>query len=208
MLRVEVYARALRASQNVKRAEVRWARDAPYGWAGRGRVREWKTLVWGGVISEVGWLCAHGAGNICSASLLICRVLFSDATAPRRRRQRSKHRPEQCDIVRVAHSERRCGDRPRHHYHVSATYKERRRGQWPWHNDQVHVTNNCRGQPPGRQDQVPAWRQVSAWAPRLSAVLSEFRSMTEKACWEGLYLIFRKTVDLWTLIKHPGRLIF
>ena len=23
-----------------------------YGWAGRGRVREWKALVWGGVISE------------------------------------------------------------------------------------------------------------------------------------------------------------
>jgi hypothetical protein len=31
MLRVEVYARALRTSQNVKKAEVWWARDAPYG---------------------------------------------------------------------------------------------------------------------------------------------------------------------------------
>jgi hypothetical protein len=37
MLRVEVYDRALRASQNVETAEVWWARDAPYGWAGRGR---------------------------------------------------------------------------------------------------------------------------------------------------------------------------
>jgi hypothetical protein len=58
MLRTEVYARALRASQDVKRAEVWVARDAPYGWAGRGRVREWKALVWSGVISEVvGFLC-------------------------------------------------------------------------------------------------------------------------------------------------------
>jgi hypothetical protein len=31
MLRVEVCARALRTSQNVKKAEVWWARDAPYG---------------------------------------------------------------------------------------------------------------------------------------------------------------------------------
>jgi hypothetical protein len=58
MLRIEEYARALRASQKVKRAEDWWARDAPYGWAGRGRVREWKALVWGGVISEIGgFLC-------------------------------------------------------------------------------------------------------------------------------------------------------
>jgi hypothetical protein len=40
VLRVEEYARALCASQNVKRAEVWWARDALYGWAGRGRVWE------------------------------------------------------------------------------------------------------------------------------------------------------------------------
>jgi hypothetical protein len=33
MLLVEEYARALRASQDVKRAEMWWARDAPYGWA-------------------------------------------------------------------------------------------------------------------------------------------------------------------------------
>jgi hypothetical protein len=45
----------------VKRAEVWWACDAPYGWAGRGRVREWKALVRGGVISEVGWLSLCGA---------------------------------------------------------------------------------------------------------------------------------------------------
>ena len=56
MLRVEEYARALRASQNVNRAEVWSARDAPYGWAGRVRLREWKALVLGGVISEVGRL--------------------------------------------------------------------------------------------------------------------------------------------------------
>ena len=40
----DVYARALRGSQNVQ--------DAPDGWTGRGRVREWKSLVWGGVIFE------------------------------------------------------------------------------------------------------------------------------------------------------------
>jgi hypothetical protein len=34
VLWVEVYARALHASQNVKRVEVWWARDAHYGWAG------------------------------------------------------------------------------------------------------------------------------------------------------------------------------
>jgi hypothetical protein len=58
MLRVEVYARALRANQNVKRAKEWWARDSPYEWVGRGRVREWKALEWDGVISErVGFLC-------------------------------------------------------------------------------------------------------------------------------------------------------
>ena len=31
MLQVEMYARAMRASQNVKKAEVWLARDAPYG---------------------------------------------------------------------------------------------------------------------------------------------------------------------------------
>jgi hypothetical protein len=31
VLRAEIYARALRASQNVKKAEGGWARDAPYG---------------------------------------------------------------------------------------------------------------------------------------------------------------------------------
>jgi hypothetical protein len=36
------------------------ARDAPDGWAGRGRVREWKALVCGDVISEVGWLYLRG----------------------------------------------------------------------------------------------------------------------------------------------------
>jgi hypothetical protein len=63
MLRVEVYARALRASQNVKRAKVCWARDAPYGWAGRGRVREWKALVW--------------ASNLrCRLAFFVCRSDF------------------------------------------------------------------------------------------------------------------------------------
>jgi hypothetical protein len=38
----------------VKRAEVREARDAPDGWAGHGRVREWRALVRDGVTSEVG----------------------------------------------------------------------------------------------------------------------------------------------------------
>jgi hypothetical protein len=48
LLRAEVHAHALRASQNVKRPDVWEARDAPDGWTGRGRVREWKALVWGG----------------------------------------------------------------------------------------------------------------------------------------------------------------
>ena len=48
MLRAEVYARALRASQKRERERMYgWARDAPDEWAGRGRVREWKALVWG-----------------------------------------------------------------------------------------------------------------------------------------------------------------
>jgi hypothetical protein len=61
MPRVEMYARALRASQILKRTEVWWARDAFYGWSGRGRVRELKALVWGSVISDVGWLSLRGA---------------------------------------------------------------------------------------------------------------------------------------------------
>ena len=51
MLRVEMYARTFCASQNEReRASERrygWARDASDEWAGRGRVREWKALVWG-----------------------------------------------------------------------------------------------------------------------------------------------------------------
>jgi hypothetical protein len=35
-------------------------RDPPDRWPGRGRVREWKALVWGSVISEVGWLSLCG----------------------------------------------------------------------------------------------------------------------------------------------------
>ena len=48
MLRAEVYARALRASQKRETGRMYgWARDAPDEWAGRGRVREWKALAWG-----------------------------------------------------------------------------------------------------------------------------------------------------------------
>ena len=48
VLRVEVYARALRASQKRERQRMCGeARDASDEWAGRGRVREWKALVWG-----------------------------------------------------------------------------------------------------------------------------------------------------------------
>ena len=62
MLRAEVYAHALRASQKRERERMYgWARDTPDEWAGRGQVREWKVLVWGGVISEVGWLSLCGA---------------------------------------------------------------------------------------------------------------------------------------------------
>jgi hypothetical protein len=39
----------------------RWARDAPDERAGRGQVREWKALVWSGVISEVGRFSLCGA---------------------------------------------------------------------------------------------------------------------------------------------------
>ena len=44
MLRAGMYAHALRVNKNVERAEVRWKRDASDGWAGCGRVREWKAL--------------------------------------------------------------------------------------------------------------------------------------------------------------------
>ena len=55
IMRAEVYARALRASQKRERERMYgWARDAPDEWVGRGRVREWKALVWGGVISDEG----------------------------------------------------------------------------------------------------------------------------------------------------------
>ena len=48
MLRAEVYARALCASQKRERERMYgWARDASDEWTGRGRVREWKALVWG-----------------------------------------------------------------------------------------------------------------------------------------------------------------
>ena len=48
MLRTEVYARALRASQKRERERMYgWARDASDEWAGRGRVWEWKAVVWG-----------------------------------------------------------------------------------------------------------------------------------------------------------------
>ena len=48
MLRTEVYARTLRASQKRERERMYgWARDASDEWAGRKRVREWKALVWG-----------------------------------------------------------------------------------------------------------------------------------------------------------------
>ena len=62
MLRTEVYARALRASENVKGAEFRRARDAPDGWAGR--VRERKAPVWRGVNFEVDFsLCGAPRGG-------------------------------------------------------------------------------------------------------------------------------------------------
>jgi hypothetical protein len=35
----------------------------------------------------------------------------------------------------------------------------------------------------------------------------EVRAMTEKTCWEGLDRICRKSVDVWTLKGHQGRLI-
>ena len=48
MLRVEVYARALRASKKRERERMfGWARDAPDELAWRGRVRAWKALVLG-----------------------------------------------------------------------------------------------------------------------------------------------------------------
>jgi hypothetical protein len=70
MLRAKGHARALRASQNGKRAEVWWAEDAPDGWAGRGRVREWKALVWDGVISDFVW--RSPAEVLCSTAQPCC----------------------------------------------------------------------------------------------------------------------------------------
>jgi hypothetical protein len=35
----------------------------------------------------------------------------------------------------------------------------------------------------------------------------EVRSMTEHTCWEGLDLVFRNTVDVWTKRGHQCRLI-
>jgi hypothetical protein len=107
-------------------------------------------------------------------SLLFCSSAECSspaATSPRRRRQRSGHRPGHHDQVRATHSERRRGQRPRHHGQVPATHKGRRRGQRPRHHDQVLVTNNCRGQPtawPPRPSTCVA-PQVSAWAPRLKS---------------------------------------
>jgi hypothetical protein len=68
----------------------------------------------------------------------------SDVTAPRRRRQRSKLRPEHHNQVRAMHSERHCGKGTRHHDKVPATHKKRRRERRPRHHDQVPATNNRR----------------------------------------------------------------
>jgi hypothetical protein len=56
VLWAEVYALALRRVKTRRELRCWWARDAR-----RGRVREWRALVWGGVISEVGWLSLWGA---------------------------------------------------------------------------------------------------------------------------------------------------
>jgi hypothetical protein len=48
-----LYARALHASPTLRELKCQRARDAPSGWAGRGRVRVRKALVCGCVISEV-----------------------------------------------------------------------------------------------------------------------------------------------------------
>jgi hypothetical protein len=59
MLRAEEFAR-VKTRSKLRRG---WARDAPDGRAERGRgwEWEWKALVWGGVISEVGWFSLCGA---------------------------------------------------------------------------------------------------------------------------------------------------
>jgi hypothetical protein len=47
----------VRCARVKTRRELRcgWVRNAPYGWAGRRRVREWKALVWGGLPHEFIW---------------------------------------------------------------------------------------------------------------------------------------------------------
>ena len=50
-----------RESERERERRCGWVRDAPDEWAERWRVREWKVLVWGGVISEVDWLSLSGA---------------------------------------------------------------------------------------------------------------------------------------------------
>jgi hypothetical protein len=50
-------------------------RDAPDGWAGRGRMLEWKAISRGGVISEVGWalfVWRSPAEILCSAAQPCC----------------------------------------------------------------------------------------------------------------------------------------
>jgi hypothetical protein len=127
-------------------------------------MREWKALVRGGVIYEVGrpsygqrqefvkhtsprglpYHWADKAGNIYSAPLCICRLLLSccgSVAAPRAKTlaQRS----------------------------IPAIHNERHSGQWPGHHDQVPVRR--RGHRPGRHGQVLAARnKAMAWASRSS----------------------------------------
>jgi hypothetical protein len=49
-----------------------WARDARAGLAGRRRVREWKALVWGGVISGI--VGTDSAEPPCSVAAFVVKI--------------------------------------------------------------------------------------------------------------------------------------
>jgi hypothetical protein len=98
-------------------------------------------------------------------TLLLClsaECSSPDAAASRRRRQRSKHRPEHHGQVRATHGERRAGSV----FGTTAKYCGAKgtapRAAACAPRLSTCATNNCRGQPPGRHDQLSAWLPLRA----------------------------------------------
>ena len=81
MLRAELCAHALCASQTRRELRRGWARYAPDEWAGRERMREWKGTRMSCVISEVGWprnlfvWVVEGKAQTIKQSLVITELL-------------------------------------------------------------------------------------------------------------------------------------